>query len=93
MFIQGAIIAVDGYARLISKLSRLIDHSDDQVQNLGESIYRRTIQRVMRSLSATDDMLLVVRRRLEESQREKSELSLREQTLRSEFEQRANEKE
>ena len=36
-------------------------------------------------------MLLVIRRRLEELERKRSELSLREQTFRSESEQRANE--
>jgi hypothetical protein len=66
MFKQVAILGVDGYTRLTSKLNRL----------------------------ATEDMLLVIHRRLEESERERSELLLeyasREQTLRCESEQREN---
>ena len=93
MFKQVAILAVDAHASLISKLNRLIDRADDPSQNRGWSIYRPAERRIRRSRLAADDTLLVIQRRLEDSERERSELLFREQTLLSQSEHRANEKE
>lgn len=97
MFKQVATLALDAHASLICKLNELLNRSDDQPQNLGRCFCRRKEQDMTRFLLAADDVMLVIGRRLEESERERSELTLeyasREQMLRSQSEQRANEHE